>query len=266
MTRSPARGEANVRLFVAGDLAAGVPVTLADGQAHYLARVMRLRAGDAIRVFNGRDGEWLARIGGMERARPAVAVERLLRPQGLESGPWLVFAPVKKSPTDYVVEKATELGVEVVRPVLTERTIVDRVNAGRLRARAIEAAEQCERLTVPDVLPAAHLAELVAAWPRERPLLVAHPCAPEQAQSLLDVLASLASPAAASPPPAAGFLIGPEGGLSHRDLDILAALPCAKVVRLGARTLRAETAAAAVLACWQAVVGDWRGGGFPPAT
>lgn len=266
MTPSSWRTEARVRLFVVGDLVAGAPVTLADGQAHYLARVMRLRVGDVIRVFNGRDGEWLARIGGMERAGPAVAVERLVRPQQPERGPWLLFAPVKKSPTDYIVEKAAELGAERIRPVLTERTMVDRVNIERLRARATEAAEQCERLTVPDVPPPAPLAELVAAWPRERPLLVAHPCAPEEAQSLFDALTLLVPRAAALPPLAAAFLIGPEGGFSHSDLDILAALPCAKVVRLGPRTLRAETAAAAVLACWQAVVGDWRGGGSPPAT
>lgn len=263
---SIAQAEAKVRLFVPADLAPGRPLALAEGQSHYLLRVMRLGAGDAIRVFNGRDGEWLARIERTQRATGTVVVERLVCPQQVESGPWLLFAPVKKSPTDYIVEKAAELGAMRIWPVMTERTIVHRVNVARLRAIAVEATEQCGRLTVPDIMPAAALSELVAGWPRERALLVAHPGADERAQSILGALASLLPPSSASHTPLpAGFLVGPEGGLTPRELDVLASLPCAKVVRLGARTLRAETAAAALLACWQAVVGDWRDGGTPPA-
>lgn len=264
---SAAQADVKVRLFVAADLAPGRSIALTEGQSHYLLRVMRLGIGDAIRVFNGRDGEWLARIERAQRATGTVAVEQLLRPQEAENGPWLIFAPVKKSAIDYIVEKASELGAARIWPVMTERTIVHRVNAARLRAVAVEAAEQCERLTVPEVLPAAPLSELVAGWPRERPLLVAHSGADGWAQPILGALTSLrpASWASTTPLPA-GFLVGPEGGLTPGELDVLASLPCAKVVCLGARTLRAETAAAAVLACWQALAGEWQGGGSPPAS
>lgn len=262
----PAQAEAKVRLFVSSDLGSGHVLSLSGGQTHYLARVMRLGAGETIRIFNGRDGEWLSRIDRMQRASATVTAERLVRTQEPENGPWLVFAPVKKSATDYLVEKATELGAGRIWPVMTERTIASRVNVSRLQAIAVEAAEQCGRLTVPEVLPAATLSTLIAEWPRERPLLVAHARADERAQPILQALASLAPPASASPSPSfpAGLLVGPEGGLTDPELDILATLPCAKVVHLGARTLRAETAAAALLACWQAVAGDWRDGGAPP--
>lgn len=262
---APADGK--VRLFVTGDLALDRLLALPEGQSLYLLRVMRLGRGDAIRVFNGRQGEWLGRIERLEKAAATVAVERLLRPQAAEDGPWLVFGPVKKSPTDYIVEKATELGAAALWPVMTERTIVQRMNVTRLQALAVEAAEQCGRLTVPAIMPAATLSQLVARWVRERPLLVAHPNADERAEPIGEALASLRSATSGIPvPPPPGFLVGPEGGLAPGELDVLASLPCAKVVRLGRRTLRAETAAAALLACWQAIAGDWRNGGSPPAS
>lgn len=264
MTSQPTQAEPRVRLFVPADLGAGRSLALAEGQAHYLARVMRLGAGDAIRIFNGRDGEWLARIERMQRATVMVMVGQLLRAQSPESGPWLVFAPVKKSAADYIVEKATELGAARIWPVITERTIASRVPVARLQATAVEAAEQCGRLTVPEILLPATLSELVAGWPPERPLLVAHPGAHAQARLILDVLAPFASNASGPALPSPGLLVGPEGGLTASEVDVLATLPCAKVVHLGPRTLRAETAVAALLACWQAVAGDWRDGNAPP--
>jgi 16S rRNA (uracil1498-N3)-methyltransferase len=258
MMFQPEQAEAKVRLFAAADLAAGRSLAVAEGQAHYLTRVMRLGIGEPVRIFNGRDGEWLGRIVHLERATAIVEIERLVRAQEPEAGPWLVFAPVKKSATDYIVEKATELGASRIWPVMTERTIAARVNVARLSVIAVEAAEQCERLSVPELAPVATLSELAAGWPGDRPLLVAHTGADPPAKTLLDALAPIAPLASASPSPAAGFLVGPEGGLTRRDLDVLASLPCAKVVHLGPRTLRAETAAAAVLACWQAVAGDCR--------
>lgn len=261
------QAEAKARLFVPADLAAGGSLVLAEGQAHYLRRVMRLGIGDTVRIFNGRDGEWLGRIEQIQRATATVAIERLVRSQEPEAGPWLMFAPVKKSATDYIVEKATELGASRIWPVMTERTIAARVNVARLSLIAMEAAEQCGRLSVPELAPAATLLELASGWPRERPLLVAHTDEDPPARPLFDALTPLAPPAASpSSQPAAGFLIGPEGGLTRRDLDVLGTLPCAKVVSLGPRTLRAETAAAALLACWEAIAGDWRDGGAPPAT
>lgn len=257
-------GEGRVRLFVHADLAAGCSVSLAEGQAHYLANVMRLARGDAIRIFNGRDGEWLARIERMQKAIAAVSVEQRLRAQEAEAGPWLIFAPVKKSATDYIVEKATELGASSIWPVITERTVASRVPLARMQATAIEAAEQCGRLTLPEIEAPLALMELAARWPRERPLLVAHPPGERTAQAVLDAIAELTPDEPASASPSAGLLAGPEGGLTPRELDVLASLPCAKVVHLGPRTLRAETAAAALLTCWQSVAGDWRDGGEPP--
>jgi len=263
----PVRAEAKVRLFVSADLDPGGVLVLPDAQTHYLAHVMRLGVGATIRVFNGRDGEWRGRIERIQRTAATVALDRLVRAQRSEPGPWLLFAPVKKTATDYIVEKGTELGAGRIWPVTTERTIGSRVNVARLQATAVEAAEQCGRLTVPDVTPPATLSALVAEWPRERPLLVAHARADGRALPVLDALSPVAAPpaatASASPLPA-GVLVGPEGGLTDRELDVLATLPCAKVVHLGPRTLRAETAAAALLACWQAVAGDWRDGGAPP--
>lgn len=243
-----------VRLFVKAALAVDLDVALDPNPAHYLLKVMRLAAGDRILVFNADDGEWLAHL--VRRGRGAMLrLERQIRAPEPEDGPWLAFAPVKKTATDFIVEKATELGASRIQPVMTERTISHRVNLGRLAAIATEAAEQCGRLSVPELAAPVPLPILAAAWPAERALLVAHPHVRTTTQPLYAAMAELchsqAAPGSASP---AGFLIGPEGGLTPAELDSLASLPCAKVISLGPRTLRAETAAAAVLACWQAAV------------
>ncbi|MBL8659813.1 MAG: 16S rRNA (uracil(1498)-N(3))-methyltransferase [Rhodospirillales bacterium] len=240
---------AKVRLYVSAALAPGGSVELEPGQVHYLLRVMRLSQGERIRLFNGCDGEWQGRLAPHGRAKVAVEVERRTRAQDADDGPWLAFAPVKKSATDFIVEKATELGAARILPVLTERTIAQRVNVERLQATATEAAEQCGRLSVPEVAAPLTLPSFVAMWPAQRPLCVAHPQARDAALPLLD---ALTGPASASALPA-GFLVGPEGGLTSVELDGLAALRCVKVVSLGTRTLRAETAAVAVLAVWQAL-------------
>jgi 16S rRNA (uracil1498-N3)-methyltransferase len=263
MTEPPVHALGRVRLFVGADLAEGRSLALTDAQAHYLANVMRLGPGDPVRVFNGRDGEWLGRIERMQRAA-ALRLEQRLRAQQAEGGPWLVFAPVKKSATDYIVEKATELGAGRILPVMTERTIAARVPLARMQATAIEAAEQCGRLTLPDVAAPCTISQLVADWPRERPLLLAHPPDSGRAEPVVQAISAVAASAPASTRPAAGLLVGPEGGLTHGEVDVLASLPCAKVVHLGPRTLRAETAVAALLACWQSLAGDWRDGGTPP--
>lgn len=244
---------ARVRLFVAADLAAGGAVALAPEQAHYVSRVMRLGAGDALLLFNGRDGEWLAEIAETTKTRVGVRIERKTREQVPEPGPWLAFAPLKKAETVFLVEKATELGVERLMPVVTRRTASERVNVPRLIANAIEAAEQCERLTVPVVDEPVALARLLADWPRERTLFVGD----EQGggEPLVDVLMASRSPVPGIAP-SHGFLIGPEGGFEREELDGLRDLPFVTRVGLGPRILRAETAAVAALACWQAVCGD----------
>ena len=142
------RQRANIRLFVDQDLEQGREIAVADDRAHYLTRVMRLQPGDSLRLFNGRDGEWLARIGAVGRSGCALLLEAFLRGQRVEPGPVLAFAPIRKNRMHYLVEKATELGVERLLPVVTRNTVADRVNLDRMRAQAIEAAEQCGRLTI----------------------------------------------------------------------------------------------------------------------
>ena len=263
--RAAAKDLPGIRLFVSDALAPGVDVVLASHQAHYLLRVMRLKSGDRVRLFNGRDGEWLGCLATGSRSSITILLERQTRLQEAKDGPWLVFAPVKKTATDFIVEKAAELGAARLLPVLTERTIAQRVNVQRLLATATEAVEQCGRLSVPEVATPVTLPALAAAWPTQRPLLIAHPRAQGDPLPLVDALIELVQRRAcfveAMP---LAFLIGPEGGLTDAELDVLAGLPCARIVHLGAYTLRAETAAAAVLACWQAVVEARRGNASKP--
>jgi 16S rRNA (uracil1498-N3)-methyltransferase len=237
-----------VRLFVDAALGAGAEVGLDAGQAHYLVRVMRLGPGDAVLVFNGRDGEWQAHINDTGTKRQALAIDSQTRRQAAEPGPWLAFAPLKKTPMDFVAVKATELGVSRLLPVFTQLTAARRVATARLRANAREAAEQCGRLSVPEVAGPVDLEALIAAWPGERRLLV-----PDESGGgvpLAQVLAKATDGDHA-------FLIGPEGGFAPDELDALRKLPFVTAVGLGPRILRAETAALAALACWQALVGDW---------
>jgi len=245
------------RLHLTDPLAAGTSVSVSGDQAHYLRTVMRAAPGDAVGVFNGTDGDWLARITTVDRRSCALAIETLIRPQRAEPGPWLVFAPIKKTALDVLVEKATELGVERLWPVITERTVAQRVNLRRLHARVIEAAEQCERLTVPYVAEPVALARLAEVWPANRSLLV--PDTEGRGRPLADVLEPMRT--VSDVPPPHGLLIGPEGGLASSELDALLDLPFATAVGLGPRILRAETAALAALTIWQTLVGD----GMAPA-
>jgi len=242
----------SARLYVPDALASGATLTLAEGQAHYLRNVLRLGAGAGLALFNGRDGEWRGRIDGIAKARCTVLLEAQTRKQGAEPDLWLVFAPVKRARIDYLVEKATELGVAALCPVRTERTIVERVNLERLRANAVEAAEQTERLTVPVVHPPESLSALVSRWPPERRLVVCDERG--RAPPIAEVVAGLRDRLAVG----AALLIGPEGGFTETELDGLANLPFVNPVSLGPRVLRADTAALAALAVFQALAGDWR--------
>jgi len=227
-------------------------MTLRGMQCHYLVHVMRINAGDRIALFNGEDGEWQACVDRVGKNDCILNVDDNLRPQEPETGPWLAFAPLKKTRTQFVVEKATELGVSRLWPVFTGRTTTDRVNLQRLRAHAIEAAEQCDRLTVPIISEPSILSDLVADWPNDRRLLVMD-CS-GQGTPLLNVLSSMGAPVAEGRQQPPGLLVGPEGGFTRAELDDVAALPFATAVALSSRTLRAETAALSALACWQAVV------------
>lgn len=237
------------RLFVEGPLDENGDAMLFAREAHYLRHVMRRGPGDSVILFNGRDGEWEGTITALRKAGGAVRLVRLTRPQQAEPDLWLLFALLKKAPLDNLVVKATELGVSVLWPVSTRHTVVARVNVARLRAQVVEAAEQCERLTVPDIHAPQPLDAALDAWPRDRRLFVCDETG--GGAPIMDALAR------AAPGPAA-FLLGPEGGFARSELDRLRELPFATLVGLGPRVLRADTAALAALACWQAKLGDWR--------
>jgi 16S rRNA (uracil1498-N3)-methyltransferase len=222
------------RVFVPLTLAAGAEVVVGSAVAHHLGTVLRRREGAKLRLFNGRDGEWSAEICALRRGACRLRVEARLRAQEAEPDLWLAFAPLKRDATDLVVEKATELGVAALLPVITARTVAARVNPERLTAIATAAAEQCERLSVPRLAPPVSLPELLAGWPPERILAAA-----------LE-RRGLPPPSPTARP--ACLLIGPEGGFSAAELDLLARHPLVTGVGLGARVLRAETAAIAGLA------------------
>jgi 16S rRNA (uracil1498-N3)-methyltransferase len=227
-----------IRLHVETDLTAGTTIDATEGQAHYLGGVMRRAVGETVHLFNGRDGEWVGRIAFLSRGKATLAAETLLRPQAADADLWLMFAVLKRDTTDLVVQKSTELGVSVLLPVFTERSNAGRVNLDRLRAIAIEAAEQSERLTVPAIRPARQLQDSLAEWPAERTLFVALERADVQP------LAAAAEPA--------GLLIGPEGGFGPRDHTVIDRCRFVRPVSLGPRILRAETAAIVGLALLQA--------------
>ena len=246
--REQAGGRSAIRLFTDSALERGAPVALSPAQAHYLRHVMRRRPGDRIRLFNGRDGEWEGTIETLAAHRADVRIGASLAAQVPAPDLWLLFAPLKAERTRYVVEKATELGVGALCPVLTRRGQTRRVNGERLRAHAIEAAEQCGRLDVPEIALPCPLDETLADWPPDRRLLV---CEPEAERSLAGALAGRGGIPWA-------ILIGPEGGFAPEERRLLADHPAAVLARLGPRILRAETAVAASLACWQALAGDWQ--------
>lgn len=225
------------RLYVLDGLAAGASIGGSQGQAHYLGTVLRCGAGDPVHLFNGQDGEWTARIADLRRDRVTLTVETLRRAQQAEPDLWLVFAVLKRDATDLVVQKATELGVSALLPVFTERTNAARVNESRLAAIATEAAEQCERLTVPVLHPPSRLPELLANWPPGRTLYAA-------------IERTNAQPPK-PPAGAAALLVGPEGGFTPAELDAMLRHPFVTPVGLGPRILRAETACVAGLALLQ---------------
>jgi 16S rRNA (uracil1498-N3)-methyltransferase len=235
------------RLFLDAELAEGAEIAAAPGQGHYLGAVLRRAAGDPVRLFNGRDGEWTARVAMLRKDRAAFTVGGRLRPQAPEPDIRLVVAAVKRDAMDWIAEKATELGAALIQPVFTRRTVADRVNAARLAAIAREAAEQCGRLTVPRVAEAAPLHAVLDAWDRTAPLLVGD----ERRES-----PPLARAAQGVRLPW-GWLVGPEGGFEAAELDDLRRRPFVSTASLGPRILRAETAAVAGLAALQALAGDW---------
>jgi 16S rRNA (uracil1498-N3)-methyltransferase len=237
------------RLFVKSKLQAGAELALEPEHAHYLRNVLRLTPGDEILLFNGADGEWLAKLGDAGKKNVLARVSHQTRPQGQGPDLHYLFAPLKRARLDYMAQKATEMGASVLRPVITRRTVAERVKRERLIANAIEAAEQCGILRVPDVWEPEPLAKVLDGWDATRLLIFA------------DEAAATASPlealAARGPGPLA-VLIGPEGGFEPEERAALLAKPFVVPISLGPRVMRADTAAVAALALVNAVLGDWR--------
>jgi 16S rRNA (uracil1498-N3)-methyltransferase len=238
------------RLFVDAPLAEGATVALARDQSNYLGNVLRLSAGDTVRVFNGSDGEWRASIGGRKRA-DSLAIESRTRPQDRLPDLAYVFAPLKHARLDYMVQKAVEMGASRLQPVLTRFTQVSRVNGERMRANVIEAAEQCGILSLAEVADPVPLERFLSARNGERLLVFC-----DEAADVADPLLALKEQADAH---GIDLLIGPEGGFADQERTLLLRQPKTLRLALGPRILRADTAAVAALALVQAALGDWRG-------
>jgi len=237
------------RLFVKSPLQASAEIALIPEQAHYLGNVLRLKLGDQVLLFNGADGEWCTRLTALGKKKAVATAEHQTRPQ--EEGPDLhyLFAPIKRARLDYMAQKATEMGVSVLQPVITRRTVAERVNIDRLHANAVEAAEQCGILRVPDVRAPQKLEGLLKQWDHDRLLIFADEAAPTA--SPLEALA------AQSTRPLA-VLIGPEGGFEPEERAHLLQQAYVIPLSLGPRVMRADTAAVACLALVNAALGDWR--------
>lgn len=236
---------AKVRLYVEHPLGQGQTIPLDRDQAHYLFGVMRLSVGDHVLVFNGRDGEWLVQVSDAGKRGGALDCVAQTKPLQLPPDLWLLFAPIKKARTDFIVEKAAEMGAARICPVQTEFTNSERIRRDRLQAHAVEAAEQCGGTYVPDVAELERLDRVLATWPADRQIMFCD----EALVGAGEVLSVGGDKWA--------ILIGPEGGFSDAERARLAAMPNAHAVSLGPRILRADTAAVAAMTLWQSALGDW---------
>lgn len=251
------------RLYIDALLETGAAAPLDGPQAHYLKNVLRRSAGDEVRLFNGQDGEFAAEIAELRKKGGVAAVRERTRVQ--ETGPdlTLCFAPVKRGPLETIIQKATEIGVATLRPVITERTVAPKMNVERLQAIATEAAEQSGRLTVPSVNEPMKFAHMLAEWPEDRRLLFCDEAGDDETQEwggregrarpVLEALKDADSKAGCW-----AVLTGPEGGFTPEERNILRAKSFVTAATLGPRILRADTAAIAALTLWQAALGDWR--------
>ncbi|WP_299889009.1 16S rRNA (uracil(1498)-N(3))-methyltransferase [uncultured Ruegeria sp.] len=238
---------AKIRLYVEQPLGQGQSVELTREQAHYMFGVMRLGVGGQVALFNGQDGEWLAEVSEAGKRGGVLTCAQQTKPLQLPPDLWFMFAPIKKARTDFIVEKATEMGAARIMPVQTQFTNSERIRQDRLQAHAVEAAEQCGGTFVPEVADLQRLDKALDSWPDGRQLMF---CNEAEVGSALHLAASEKGCPWA-------ILIGPEGGFSDQERARLTALPYAHVVSLGPRILRADTAAVAALTMWQQALGDW---------
>ncbi|MGY8986708.1 MAG: 16S rRNA (uracil(1498)-N(3))-methyltransferase [Sphingomonadales bacterium] len=237
-----------IRLFIDNPLEEGTKFLLGKDDSHYLLNVMRLCEGKVIAIFNGRDGEWAAEVSRVSKKKALATVKSKLREQGPEADVWLVFAPIKKARIDFMAQRACELGVSSLKPVMTKNTVMGRVKIERLEANAKEAAEQCGRLMVPEVSPIIKLQKLMDAWPKDRHIMF---CDEDlSGHSALDSLKSKEGEKWA-------IFIGPEGGWSEEERKMIKCKPLCVTVSLGPRVLRADTAAISALTLFQSTLGDW---------
>ena len=240
--------KSKIRLYAGQELLAGLSWKLKESQAHYLLNVMKLDAGDSFLAFDGKNGEFECELA--EVSKKSLSAKVLKKTRDFAACPdiWLLFAPVKKDQTDFIIQKAVELGCSVIQPVITMRTIAGKTKTERFVAQSIEACEQCRRVDLPEIREAQPLGRIIETWDKGRILYFM-----DETGAGTDVVRAF-DPKAGS----AAVLIGPEGGFSPEELEILRKKDFAAGVSLGGRILRAETAVAAALSCWQALVGDWK--------
>lgn len=237
-----------IRIYMDVPLRVGEIIDCLPEQSHYLANVLRLEKGDEVYVFNGADGEFCTRVA--EAGKKRCSLQIASKYKNFEKSPdvWILFAPLKKDNTDLVIEKATELGVSKIFPVITEYTNANKVRSERLTAQLIEAAEQSRRQDIPELCEADTLQHVLQNWPVERKLFYLDETG--SGAEIVKMLENNSGPAA--------FLVGPEGGFSQKELEFLQKCNYTYAITLGKRILRAETAVIAALSCWQAVCGDWK--------
>ncbi|MEP3892075.1 MAG: 16S rRNA (uracil(1498)-N(3))-methyltransferase [Hellea sp.] len=236
------------RLYVDDALSEGETIELPKEQAHYLGKVLRKSEGDVVRIFNGMDGEWKAEITSASKRAISLLIEERLRAPNPCPDIMLCFAPIRKHRMAFIAEKATELGVRSLQPTITARTQFPKLNLEKMRAQSIEAAEQTERLDIPVISESQKLEVLLKGWDTKRPLIFADEAG--DAKPAIDALRSMKGPAA--------ILIGPEGGFTPQERELLRGQKYVAPVSLGPRILRADTAALSLLTLWQAVRGDWQ--------
>ena len=241
----PFMKRAKVRLFVDQPVGKGQSVALSREQAHYLFGVMRLNVGDRVALFNGENGEWQAEVAEVGKRRGVLLCVEQSAPLRMPPDLWLLFAPIKKARTDFIVEKAAEMGAARICPVQTQYTNSERIRRDRLQAHAVEAAEQCGGTYVPEVAEIARLDRVLTDWPSERQLMFCDEALADDGAGLPKVEGPWA------------ILIGPEGGFSESERARLGAMEQAHAVSLGPRILRADTAAVAAMTLWQMALGDW---------
>lgn len=236
-----------IRLFVENDIAEKTILILDEKQSHYLTNVMKQKLGNQILCFNGKTGEYNCEIASLSKKSMELVVLEKVREFEKSPDLWILFAPLKKDKTDFVIQKATELGVSKIVPTITKHTIAEKVRTDRFVMQTIEASEQCQRLDIPEISQAIKLETLLNKWDNARILYIMDETG--SGENILQTFAKNKTPSA--------ILVGPEGGFSSAEIEILRKQPFVKMISLGKRILRAETAVLSAISCWQATCGDW---------